>query len=315
MNTDPPDSAEQATLRPRLLVVDDQTLNIRVLHQIFHEQAEVLMATSGQQALEVAAREKPDLILLDIVMPDLDGLAVCRRLKAMPEVADVPVIFITAQNSAAEETAGLEAGAVDFITKPVNPAVVRARVNTHLLLRAQSRKLKEIAFTDGLTGIANRRRFDEALAREWSTAARERSELALILIDIDHFKAFNDHHGHQSGDDALRWVAQTLKQALRRPADLLARYGGEEFICLLPRCSLPEAMATAEHLRSAVASGAYPHARSPTAPYLTVSLGVAALRPDATSAPATLLENADAQLYEAKRQGRNTIGPSRPADR
>lgn len=307
MSTPLPDSATQRHAPPRLLIVDDQPLNIRVLHQIFHEEAEVLMATSGEQALEVAAREQPDLILLDILMPDLDGLSVCRKLKATPELAETPVIFITAQSSAEEETAGLEAGAVDFISKPVNPAVVRARVNTHLLLREQSKKLHEIAFTDGLTGVPNRRRFDECLAREWAIAARELSELALILIDIDHFKAFNDHQGHQAGDDALRWVAQALKDTLRRPSDFLARYGGEEFVCLLPRSGLREAIATAEHLRSAIASGAYPHAHSPTASHLTISLGVSAMIPEPASSPSTLLETADEYLYEAKKRGRNCI--------
>lgn len=307
-----PEGARERRVLPRLLVVDDQPVNIRVLHQIFQEEAEVLMATSGAQALEVAAREKPDLILLDIVMPDIDGLSVCRRLKRSPDLVDIPVIFVTAQSSAEEETAGLEAGAVDFITKPVNPSVVRARVNTHLLLREQSRQLREIAFTDGLTGVANRRRFDEAFSREWAAAIREQSQIALILIDIDHFKRFNDEHGHQAGDQALRWVAHALKSALRRPTDLLARYGGEEFVCLLPRSDQRAATDTAEYLRATVAAGGYAYDPSQGAPHLTVSLGVAATVPRRGSPPACLLESADAQLYEAKAAGRNRVNASEP---
>ncbi|WP_420466488.1 diguanylate cyclase [Panacagrimonas sp.] len=294
--------------RPRLLVVDDQSVNIRVMHLIFQAEAEVLMATSGKQALDVAAREQPDLILLDIMMPDLDGLEVCRRLKATPDLADTPVIFVTGQSTAEEETTALDVGAVDFIAKPVNPAVVRARVRTHLQLREQSRRLAEIALTDGLTGVPNRRHFDAYLEREWAVALREQTSLAVIMIDVDHFKAFNDCHGHLEGDETLRWTAATLRGALRRPTDLLARYGGEEYVCLLPRTTLEEATSTAVHLRQAIAAGRHRHDASPVASHLTISLGVAATKPRAEDSPTLLVQQADERLYQAKRSGRNRVG-------
>jgi diguanylate cyclase (GGDEF)-like protein len=302
--------------RPRLLVVDDQPINVRVLHQIFQADADVLMATSGLQALEVAEREQPDLILLDVMMPELDGLEVCRRLRAIPALASTPVIFVTGQTTAEEETAALEAGGVDFISKPVNPAVVRARVRTHLLLREQARRLEAMAFVDGLTGVNNRRYLDLRLKHEWRVAQRDQTPLAIILIDVDHFKAYNDHHGHPDGDTALRWVAEQLQSTLRRPGDCVARYGGEEFVCLLPRTSLAEALSTSERLRKTIAEGRHPHGASPVAPYLTISAGVAAQVPGPDERPESLLDAADQRLYQAKRGGRDRVCPSSeaPAD-
>lgn len=170
--------------RPRLLVVDDQPINIQTLYQIFHADHEVFVATSGEQALAFCrGNPLPDLILLDVVMPGLDGLAVCRQLKADPVLANIPVIFVTACMDPADETRALEAGGVDFITKPVNPMVVRARVKTHLTLKAQGDFLRSLVFIDGLTGVANRRRFDEALLSEWRQCQRVGTPLALLMID------------------------------------------------------------------------------------------------------------------------------------
>lgn len=290
--------------RPRLLLVDDEPVNIRVLREIFREECDLLMATSGQQAIEVCTGERPDLVLLDIMMLGMDGLETCRRLLQEPMFESLPIIFVTGQTSAEEETAALEAGGVDFITKPVNPSVVRARVRTQLLLSEQRRQLHELAFTDGLTGVANRRRFDERLDREWRAARRSGHPLGLILLDIDHFKAYNDAHGHLLGDETLRWVAQTLQSALRRPLDLLARYGGEEFACIIPDADADAALRTAEHLRNAVMRGERPHEASTTSPFVTVSLGAAAMVPDPEGAGA-LLDAADKALYAAKLCGRN----------
>ena len=187
--------------RPRLLVVDDQPINIQTLYQVFHADHEVFVATSGEQALAFCrGNPLPDLILLDVVMPGLDGLAVCQQLKADPVLANIPVIFVTACMDPADETRALEAGGVDFITKPVNPMVVRARVKTHLTLKAQEDFLRSLVFVDGLTGVANRRRFDEALLSEWRQCRRAGTPLALLMIDIDHFKRYNDHYGHPTGD-------------------------------------------------------------------------------------------------------------------
>ena len=299
--------------RPRLLVVDDQPVNIQALYQAFAADHQVLMATSGEQALALCASQQPDLVLLDVVMPGLDGHEVCRRLQADPATRDIPVIFVTAHNDEAAETLGLELGAVDFISKPINPKIVRARVHTHLTLKAQSDLLRQWVYIDGLTGVHNRRQFDERLAAEWGRAARSGSALSVVLIDVDHFKRFNDRHGHQAGDDCLRRVAAALKAGLRRPGDLIARYGGEEFVCLLPDTDRAGAVVLAEQLRTAVQALHIEHGDSPVAPVVTVSLGACTQTANLPGSAADVLRAADAQLYRAKSEGRNrTCGPLQP---
>ena len=293
--------------RPRLLVVDDQPVNIVSLYEIFHHDHEVFISTNGNQALEMCRSCAPDLILLDILMPDIDGLEVCRQLKADSETADIPIIFVTAQDNPDAETGGLNAGAVDFITKPVNPAVVRARVRTHLTLKTQSDLLRSLVFIDGLTGVANRRRFDESLDAEWRRCRRISSPLSLFMVDLDHFKLFNDSYGHQAGDACLQKVAETLKRQLGRSHDLVARYGGEEFVCLLPDIHLVNALQKAEAMVRAVRDQSLPHCSSTTDSVVTISLGVAVIVPGPNLVPADLVSAADAQLYAAKHQGRNRV--------
>lgn len=228
--------------RPRLLIVDDDPVNLAVVGSFFEEDHDVTLLDSAVQALEYCAQELPDLILLDIVMPEIDGIDLCKRLKAESLTRDIPIIFITAQGTPREETTALNAGAVDFITKPVNPAVVRARVRTHLTLKAQSDFLRSLAFLDGLSGVANRRRFEEALDTEWRRRRRSGASLCLIMIDIDHFKRYNDRYGHPAGDVCLQTVARTFEATLRRAQDLAARYGGEAFACILPETDLDVGM-------------------------------------------------------------------------
>ena len=204
---------------------------------------------------------------------------------------------------------------MDFIAKPVNPAVVRARVRTHLTLRDQSRMLQRLAYLDGLTGVTNRRGFDEALLREWRIALRNETPLGLILMDVDHFKAYNDHYGHLRGDATLQWVAQTLAASLRRPADVVARYGGEEFACLLPHATAAQARQTAEYLRERIQDGAREHLTSGVTPVITLSLGATARIPTSgDSDPRTLLAEADRLLYQAKQEGRNRVVGASPAE-
>nr|WP_293245822.1 diguanylate cyclase [Panacagrimonas sp.] len=301
--------------RPRLLLVDDQPANIRLLHAVFAEDHDLFMATNGRDALRVCSEQRPDLVLLDLRMPGMNGLEVCRAMKADPALQEIPVIFVTGFSDPSAETEGLEAGAVDFIAKPVNPAVVRARVRTHLTLRGQSRMLQRLAYLDGLTGVTNRRGFDEMLAREWRVALRNESPLGLILMDVDHFKAYNDHYGHLKGDATLQWVAQTLATSLRRPADVLARYGGEEFACLLPHATVAQALQTAEYLRERIQEGAREHVASPVAPVITLSLGATARVPMAIDSDArALLADADALLYRAKQGGRNRVVSAEPGE-
>jgi diguanylate cyclase (GGDEF)-like protein len=293
--------------RPRLLVVDDQPINIQLLNEIFQKDHEIFFATSGIQAIEMAQKKLPDLILLDVVMPDMGGLEVCRLLKYDPETREIPILFVTAQDSPEDESRGLEAGAVDFITKPVNPAVVRARVHTHLTLKAQTDLLRSMVFIDGLTGVANRRRFDESLKLEWNRCRRAKIPLALFMIDIDHFKKFNDRYGHMAGDACLQKVAAILNEQVGRSYDLVARYGGEEFVCLLPGLQLANAMDKAQKMVRALFERALPHDASDTAPVVTISLGVAVVIPDGDRHAEELVAAADAQLYKAKENGRNRV--------
>ena len=196
---------------PCILVVDDQPINIQALYRIFAPDHRVLMATSGAKALELCKEDPPDLVLLDVVMPEMDGHELCARLKAHEATRDIPVIFVTSHTDAEEETKGLELGAVDFIAKPVNPAVVRARVRTHLTLKAQSDLLRQMVFMDGLTGVANRRCFDERLDTEWRRAVRSGLPLALLMLDVDHFKRFNDRYGHQRRSAPAGRLGRTLR--------------------------------------------------------------------------------------------------------
>lgn len=291
--------------RPRLLVVDDQPVNVQALYQVFSSDHQVLMATSGAQALSLCASKQPDLVLLDVLMPGMDGYEVCQRLKADDATRDIPVIFVTAHNDEAAETRGLDAGAVDFISKPINPRIVRARVKTHLTLKIQSDLLRHWVYTDGLTGVNNRRCLDERLATEWGRAARNGSALGVVMMDVDFFKRYNDRYGHQAGDECLRRVAAALKAGLKRPADMVARYGGEEFVCLLPDTDLDGAMQLAAQLGQDVFALQIPHADSSVVPVVTVSLGVCSTRECAKTTAAELLRGADAQLYAAKSGGRH----------
>nr|WP_316641399.1 diguanylate cyclase [uncultured Roseateles sp.] len=298
------DAKPAAQERPRLLVVDDQQINVQALYRALADAHQIFVATSGEQALTLCLDKLPDLVLLDVVMPGIDGFEVCRRLKADPRTAHIPVIFVTASNDEAAETHGLDLGAADFISKPISPAIVRARVRTQLTLKAQADLLRQMAFIDGLTGIWNRRAFDERLSMEGLRAGRNRQTLSVVLIDVDFFKRYNDRYGHQAGDDCLRRVASTLAALLNRPADMLARYGGEEFVCVLPDTDAVGALEVAGRLERGVREQAMAHADSAAAAVVTVSLGVATLAPDRPCPMPELLARADAQLYRAKTEGR-----------
>ena len=301
------DLLKEPERKPRLLVVDDQPTNIQVLYRVFADDCQVFMATSGEQALHTAREEAPDVILLDVMMPDMDGYEVCRQLKQDSATRDIPVLFVTAHHEAQEEARGLACGAVDFITKPIHPAVVRARVHTHLTLLRQTEVLKRLVFIDALTHAFNRRYFDERLAEEWGRAQRTGRPLGLILIDVDYFKQFNDVNGHQRGDDALRQVAQALKGTILRPSDVVCRYGGEEFACLLPDTDLDGALQVAQRMKLAVRDLAIGHPASAVAEVLTISAGVAVRTPTSRGDAAALLALADAQLYRAKAEGRARV--------
>lgn len=292
----------------KILIVDDIPSNIQVLSLILKDEHEVYFATNGEKAVELARSKLPDLVLLDIMMPGMDGYEVCRKLKADPLTEDIPVIFITARSEVEDETHGLEVGAIDFITKPVSPPIVKARVRNHIQLKRHADLLKRMSFMDGLTGIANRRHFDDMLDKSWRRCERLALPMSLVMLDVDHFKLYNDHYGHQGGDDCLKAVAACMAASVARPDDLAARFGGEEFVCLLPSTDAAGAAEVARQVMEGVRALEIPHAVSPVAPFVTISLGVATLSPAQDGRAADgLIARADERLYEAKRAGRNRI--------
>ena len=289
--------------RPKLLLVDDQPMNIRVLHQLFRYECDVHMATGGEQAIEVCKALLPDLILLDVVMEGMDGHEVCRRLKADPLTQDIPIIFLSANGEEDDEAIGLELGAVDYIGKPFNPMIVRARVKTHLTLKRQGDYLRSTAMLDGLTGVANRRKLEARLEAAWSQACRDNGPLSLIMIDVDYFKKYNDVYGHVEGDKVLSRIGEVVKRGLRQ-TDSAFRYGGEEFAVILPMTDLPSAITAAERL----ADELYREVFSPASGedvHITCSIGVALYRPN--EAPMSFVQRADLLMYRAKSEGKNRV--------
>jgi diguanylate cyclase (GGDEF)-like protein len=305
-----------------IVLVDDDPGTIQLLARILARSGTLRFATNGSDALRLTRESAPDLMLLDAEMPGMSGFQVCKAMKADAALVDVPVIFVTSHGEAAIEIAGFEMGAVDFIAKPVSAPLVLARVTIQLRLKRMADELRRIATIDAVTGIANRRRFDDKLEREWRRGRREGSSMALLMIDIDHFKLFNDRYGHPAGDACLRGVAQALACVSVRPADLVARYGGEEFAILLPQTAREGAEFVARSILGAIESIAIPHEASPTAGHVTVSIGVSSYdtasiswlpgTPDSrytdelqTRATAQdLVRAADRALYSAKHRGR-----------
>jgi diguanylate cyclase (GGDEF)-like protein len=293
-------------IKGKLLMVDDDPVCLKSLIKIFGQDHEVTVATTGREGLALA-EEGHDLVLLDLHLPDMSGFNALEMMKADDSMAATPVIFITANQDAETEEIGITLGAVDFVTKPFSPAVLRARVRTHLDLKKKTDALKALAMQDGLTGVANRRRFDEVLAQEWRRAKRDRAPLSLLMIDIDHFKAVNDTHGHQTGDDTLRFVAGVLGKQIHRPADLLARYGGEEFVILLHNTDAAGAVDVAEKMRNAI-ERTFQEPDSRGLPRgVTISVGCATVVPAGEQEPRVLVRAADDCLYIAKRNGRNRV--------
>lgn len=297
----------ETTTKPLILIVDDTPTNIQVLVEALRPDYRVEVAPNGKAAFEVIAKRLPDLILLDVMMPELDGYEVCRRLKAQPETREIPVIFITAKSDELDEEQGLRLGAVDYITKPFHLPIVIARVRNHINLKIKSDLLETMAMVDRLTNIPNRRRFDASLEDEWRRAQRNGTPLSLLMIDIDHFKDYNDHHGHSAGDECLKKIAASLSSAIDRPGDLVARWGGEEFIAILPDTDPNGAQQIAELMRVRVEGMAIPHGHSDTSPSVTVSIGVAGQEPWLTDSANGLIEEADRMLFQAKKTGRNRV--------
>lgn len=319
-----------------ILIVDDTPENLLLLSSILSKQGyEVRKVINGQMALKTAQAAPPDLILLDIMMPQMNGYEVCSHLKASESTQEIPVIFLSAMSDVLDKVKAFNIGGADYITKPFQAEEVLVRVKNQLTLQQQkeqliksnlllqqeiekrqkieailfkaNQKLENLAALDGLTQISNRRRFDECLAQEWRRLAREQLPLSLILIDVDYFKLYNDSYGHQAGDECLQKVAGAISQNLKRPADIAARYGGEEFAVILPNTNAEGAWEAAKLIQQSVEKLQLVHKASEVSEHITLSMGVSSMVPDHQKTEAILIAAADQAVYEAKEKGRNKI--------
>jgi len=319
-----------------VLLVDDSSDNLRLLSTMLKTQGyRVKKAISGQFALQSLEVIEPDLILLDINMPGMDGYQVCEALKMQEKYQSTPVIFMSAADQVFNKVKAFQAGAIDYITKPFQLEEVLIRVENQLnqkrlyqklekqnalltneiqerlriekALTEANQKLKLLASLDGLTGIPNRRRFDEYIATEWQRCLRGSFLLSLILIDVDFFHYYNEAYGHLMGDDCLKKVAVILESVSQRATDLPARYGGEEFVILLPHTSQMGARTIAEQIQQAIATQRIPHRKSPVSKHLTTSIGVATTIPDHEGGMPNFINLADQALFKAKKLGRDRI--------
>ena len=297
----------EARGQPTLLIVDDHADSRMLLAELMRGDCRIVLAQDGRTALQRAVDSAAiSLILLDVAMPDIDGYEVLRRLRADERTAGIPVMFITGQSTEEAEERALRAGAVDYVQKPIHSAIAHARILNQLKLAAQRQELADLSERDELTGIANRRHFDKMYDKAIRHAVRAAEPLGIAMIDIDHFKQFNDHYGHSAGDDTLRQVARTLAASVHRSYDVLARYGGEEFVLLLPTAT--EIAGTLEQMRRNVMGLAIPHAMTQPIGVVTISCGgVLVKNPTRPDDAPRLLEQADRLLYSAKNTGRNRV--------
>ncbi|MBU4126549.1 MAG: diguanylate cyclase, partial [Proteobacteria bacterium] len=297
---------------PTILVIDDSKLIAHVAKNILTKQGhEVLLAQDGETGLDIARDKKPDLILLDLVLPGMDGYGICERIKNDSTIKDIPIIMLTSKAEHADKVRGLELGASDYVTKPFDEGELRARVNTHLRIKElyesvqeKNRLLLEMANRDGLTGLYNHRYFQETIAKDFKKALRYNESLACVMFDIDHFKKFNDTYGHPVGDIVLKTLSELVKN-LMRDSDLAARYGGEEFVLILYHTEANDAYDIAERLRKTVEQHKFQ--AEDLVLSVNISIGVACYyHPDIQDAK-TLIECADKALYRAKEEGRNRV--------
>jgi len=304
----------------KILVVDDIAINLE-LQKAYLTAAgyEVIEAKSGQEALQKVRDEKPDLILLDVMMPKMSGYEVCKILKNDPETQFIPIVMVTALTSVEDKIRGIEAGADDFISRPFNKTELMARVKSLLRIKflqdqlhqrmqelSEAReRLQQLAITDGLTGLFNYRYFREQLEHEINRAERHNLNVSLVMMDIDFFKYYNDRNGHLAGDEVLKHIANILCSNVRK-IDIAARYGGEEFALILPETDKNSAVIVAEKIRKLIEDDPIPHEERQPNGKLTISMGVSNFPDDSRTAKG-LIEIADRRLYNAKQAGRNVV--------
>jgi diguanylate cyclase (GGDEF)-like protein len=304
----------------KVLIVDDSPTIRTALRGLVEKMGHsVIEVEDGSEALQAYRRDRPDLVLIDVMMPVMDGCEAARQMREIRPDEWVPIIFLSSKEADQDLDRAIEAGGDDYLVKPVSFVVLNAKIRalqriestrvklleTSRELAAANRELENLSRQDSLTGIANRRYFDSYLLSEIKRASRDREPLSLILADVDDFKAFNDCYGHQAGDDCLRHVATALKSVGKRPADLAARYGGEEFAMVLPGTTVEGAVDVAKSLVRAIDGMSIPHARSGVSETVSLSQGIASMIPDYDTKPESIIELADQALYQAKQQGRN----------
>jgi diguanylate cyclase (GGDEF)-like protein len=321
----------------KILIVDDSETSRLLLATVLGNAGycDLAFAESAAEAFDILDVGNPhagepdlDLVLMDVLMPGMNGVEAASVIKSNPLLRDVPIIMVTVSDDEETLAAAFQAGAADYIKKPVRKTELRARVASALRLKEETdarkarerelmdlarrlgeanRKLEELSNLDGLTGVANRRYFDKLLQREYQRALREGTEIAVLLADVDYFKDYNDTYGHLRGDDCLKEVAGAITRAALRPGDQVARFGGEEFVVLLPGTGWEGAREVAERIQENVAALEIEHGASRIGPMLTISLGMMSIKADRSVTPESLVNMADCALYDAKRSGRNCV--------
>lgn len=314
----------------KVLLVDDQAMVAEGIRRMLEDEQDIILhyCEDPARAIDTATEIEPNVILQDLVMPDIDGMTLVRFYRASDATKDVPIIVLSSKEDPVVKSEAFHHGASDYLVKLPDKIELIARIRMHSRqymmqierdaayfalremqkqLEQSNQELQRLSSLDGLTGIPNRRVFDETIRTEWTRGLRDHSEISLILIDIDHFKLFNDNYGHQGGDDCLKQVATILDKTATRSADVVARYGGEEFGVILPMTEHKGAMTLAEKMRQAVAELGILHEGSSTAEHVTISMGVATMIPGPESSIEQFIEMADKALYQAKERGRNQI--------
>lgn len=321
-----------------VLLVDDQAMVAEAVRRALEgsEDIDFHYCQDPTKAVKMANEIRPTLILQDLVMPEIDGLMMVRFFRANPTTAQVPIIVLSTKEEPEIKSKAFGMGANDYIVKLPDKIELIARIRYHSQayinqkqrdeaflalqesqerLAAANKELEKLSSLDGLTGIPNRRRFDELLDQEWHRAMRNKKPLSLIMLDIDFFKLYNDHYGHQGGDDCLKLVARTLDESVHREPDTVARYGGEEFAAILPETSINGALEVAENMRASIEANKMAHAKSKVSEHVSISVGVATIIPERDALPEILIAAADQALYNAKENGRNRVEAAIASDR
>ncbi|MGW8286678.1 MAG: diguanylate cyclase [Desulfobulbales bacterium] len=313
-----------------VLLVDDQQMIAEAVRRALSSQEDIEFhyCQDPSKAVKLASEINATVILQDLVMPEIDGLMMVRYFRVNEATAQIPIIVLSTKEEATIKSEAFQLGANDYLVKLPETIELIARIRYHSQayitqlerdaafraleksreqLAEANRTLQKLSSLDGLTGIANRRTFDETLSKEWNRAVRDQKPLGLIMLDIDFFKLYNDHYGHQGGDDCLKKVAKGLEAAINRDADFLARYGGEEFSAILPDTDIQGAVKVAEEMRQSIKSLHIEHVKSKVSDIVSISIGVASMIPQNDTEQETLIAAADQALYKAKEEGRDRI--------